>query len=124
MIVRGVRCASAALFRKEATQKMFSGRNFTTKPLDTPGLGTLSFTVDRSHRAERYDICQKIHPLPSPVHPNPPHPVYRRGEDEGGAAKGSAGYLGLSHANNISPTSFSTSSYFLLPLNTLLNVRF
>ena len=122
----GVRCASAALFRKEATQKVFAGRNFTSKPLDTPGLGTLSFTVDRSHRAERYDICQKIQPLPqpTPTHLNPPHPVYRRGEDEGGAAKGSAGYLGLSHANNISPTSFSTSSYFSLPLSTVFNVKF
>ena len=41
---------------------------FYEQALDTPGLGTLSFTVDRSHRTERHDICQKIHPLP----PYPP----------------------------------------------------
>ena len=88
MIVRGVRCASAALFRKEATQKMFSGRNFTSKPLDTPGLGTLSFTVDRSHRAERYDICQKIHPLPIPINLNPPTQFTDAGKMREGRQRG------------------------------------
>ena len=75
VIVRGVRCASAALFRKEATQKVFAGREFYEQALDTPGLGTLSFTVDRSHRTERHDICQKIHPLPSNPPQSTPHPT-------------------------------------------------
>ena len=62
-------------------------------------------------------FAKRFNHFPPPTHPNPPqstppHPVYRRGEDEGGAAKGSAGYLGLSHANNISPTNFFLFQYF------------
>ena len=126
-IVRGVRCASAALFRKEATQKVFAGRNFTSKPQISLDLELLVLPLIEVTGRKGMTFAKRFTHFPPhfpPTHPNPPHPVYRRGEDEGGAAKGSAGYLGLSHANNISPTSFSTSSYFLLPLNTLLNVKF
>ena len=128
MIVRGVRCASAALFRKEATQKVFAGRNFTSKPqilLDLELL-VLPLIEVTGRRGMTFAKIFTHFPQPTLTHPThlPPHPVYRRGEDEGGAAKGSAGYLGLSHANNISPTSFSTSSYFSLPLSTVFNVKF
>ena len=123
MIVRGVRCASAALFRKEATQKVFAGRNFTTKPQIPLDLELLVLPLIEVTGRRGMTFAKRFTHFP-PTLPNPPHPVYRRGEDEGGAAKGSAGYLGLSHANNISPTSFSTSSYFSLPLNMLFNVKF
>ena len=63
------------LIQEGGDAKSVCRTEFYDQASDTPGLGTLSFTVDRSHRTERHDICQKIHPLPSNPPQSTPHPT-------------------------------------------------